>query len=70
MDGRGERKRFGITEDFYGFARCIDNDPAVTASAQMLFEGLSEPGVELAVKVFREPLRDFFAVQAGIAFLK
>ena len=52
MDGRGQGQWFGIAEDFDGFARGIDYDPAVVATGQVLFQGLDLFGFQFPVEVF------------------
>jgi len=52
VDGRGQGQWFGIAEDFDGFARGIDYDPAVVATGQVLFQGLDLFGFQFPVEVF------------------
>ena len=48
-----ERDGFGVAENLDGFARGIDDDPAIGASGEMFFEVDADARIEHAIEIAR-----------------
>jgi hypothetical protein len=62
-DVLGQGERFGVAEDFDGFPRGIDQQAAIVAATQMIFDLLDGAFIELAVEKIAEFCENRFTVR-------